>query len=234
MSYHHKVREDWFLGNIGDRTVSWSEKFPNFGMCMVDSKSQYAYIPIPRCGSQFFCNFLADKHNWIGSHILNYQTFIQTLSKWKQEYTVEPKYFTIVRDPIERYISALWCLYDDEKQEINRHRMDSKTQMDHLFSEPSLNDHHTINQYNFLYNVDMSQIAFFNYNDKDMGKKISHYFENTLKIKFLPEQWLAKNSENKEVITKLLDNNPNYMENIKKYLEEDYNFLSTIKYYEPN
>lgn len=234
MIYHGKVHEDWILGKIGDRTGSWSLNFPNFGMCMVDPKNQYAYIPIPRCGSQFFCNLLADKHKWTGNHALVHQNFIQTLSTWKKEYTAEAKYFTIIRDPFERYISALWCLYDLDSQTIKNHRMDSKTQMDHLFSDPSLNDHHTINQYNFFYNINMDNIAFFDYNDKNMGEKISHYFEKYLNIKFLPNQWISKISEDKDDIIQFLDKNPVYMENIKQYLQEDYKFLSTIKYYEPN
>lgn len=234
MMYHSKVREDWFLGNIGDRTIRWEDRFPNFGMTMVDAKGENAYIPIPRCGSQFFCNFLASKHNWVGSHAFNYQTLLQTLGKWKQEYTRQPRYFTILRDPLERYVSALWCLYDPDKKHIKDGAMTSKTQMDHLFSNPSLDDHHTINQYNFFYNIDMNQIAFFNYNDKDMGEKISHYFEKYLKIKFLPNQWISKISEDKDDIIKFLDENPVYMENIKQYLQEDYKFLSTVKYYEPN
>lgn len=234
MNYHGKVFEDWVACDIGDATRPWQDRFPNFGMCMVDPMHMQAFIPIPRCGSQFLCKFLANKYKWVGSHSLIYQRFLVGLSKWKPDLTFEQKYFTIVRDPLERYISALWIHYDKEKQEMKKHNMSSKTQMDHLFSDPSMNDHHTINQYNFFYNLNLDQVAFFDYNDKNTGDKLSHYLKKECNIDFLPEQWISRLSEEKEDIYKLLDANPKYMDNVKKYLEDDYKFLSTIKYYEPN
>ncbi len=234
MNYHHMVADDWFRGNIGDTNRYWKERFPNFGMCMTDPENNAAFIPIPRCGSQFFCNWLINKHKWSGNHLLAYQTLLKTYSQWKPEYAKIPKYFSIVREPYERYVSALWILWDQDKKTINDHRLDSKSQMDHLFSDPCMKDHHTMNQYNFFYNVDLNQVAFFNYDDKDMGEKISHYFEKQLNIKFLPELWTPRLSEDKQFLYEYLNTHPDYMANVKKYLETDYEFLSTIKYYEPN
>jgi hypothetical protein len=233
MKYHELVDYDWQPKLIGDRTAPWLERFPSFGMILFHPTQLYSFIPIPRCGSQFFCHFLAEKHNWTGNHVDNYQNFCEALGRWKEEYKRKPKYFTIVRDPLERYISGLWVLYDAKKQTIKDHRMD-KPQLDQLFLNPSLNDHHTINQYNFFYNIDMQDVVFFNFNDKDLGQKIQHFFKSKLNIKFYAEEWINKDSEEKEVILKLLEDNPQYMEKIKTYLEDDYKFLSAIKYYEPN
>lgn len=234
MKYHGKLFDEWRPDFLGDRTKHWSESFPNAGMCMVDPAHLYAFIPIPRCGSQYMLGYLDSKYKWVNSHLLIYQRFLIGLSKLTKDSSVQQKYFAVVRDPLERYISALWVLYNKEKQEIKQHNIFSKTQMDHLFSDPSLNDYHTMNQYNFFYNVDLSKIAFFHYNDKDMGKKISHYLKKEYNIDFIPDQWISKLSEEKEDIIDFLDKNPVYLENIKKYLEDDYKFLSTIKYYEPN
>lgn len=233
MKYHDMVFMDWQLGNIGDRTTYWAERFPNFGMCMTDATNKHAFIPIPRCGSQYFCFLLSDKHGWTGNHVFNYQNFVKDLGKWKGSYETKPKYFSILRDPLERYISALWCLYNPETNLLKGSRMD-KFQLDHLFSNPSLNDHHTINQYNFFYNINLDDVAFFNFNDKNLGEKVKHYFSNELEIKLNTAVWLNKDSEEKDVIKQLFHDYPQYLETVKTYLEDDYKFLSTIKYYEPN
>ena len=230
MNYHYMVNSDW--DNIGDRTCHWSNYFPNFGMCMFHPKHDQAYIPIPRCGSQYLCNFLEKKYGWVGSHVQILSNLNEAYGKWKKEYQKDLQYFSIVRDPLERYISALWVLYDPNTQLLNEHRLD-RPQLDQFFQNPSCNDHHTINQYNFFYNVDTSKVTFFDFNDKNLGEKLAHFFAKQ-GIKFDSTNWIKKDSEEKEIILKLFDDNPDYLEKVKMYLEDDYKFLSTIKYYEPN
>ena len=230
MKYHNMVNTDW--DNIGDRTRHWSECFPNFGMCMFNPQSTHAFIPIPRCSSQYFCNFLEKKYGWVGSHVQIHNNLNLAYGKWKKEYQKELQYFSIVRDPLERYISALWVLYDPQTRLLHNHRMD-KTQLDHLFLNPSLDDHHTINQYNFFYNVDLTKVTFFDFNDDTLGEKLEYFFK-TQDVKFDKRNWIKKDSEEKEIILKLFEDNPEYLQKVKTYLEDDYKFLATIKYYEPN
>jgi hypothetical protein len=230
MKYHDKVHLDW--EKIGDRTCHWSNYFPNFGMCMFHSKHNQAYIPIPRCSSQYLCNFLEKKYGWVGNHVQILSNLNEAYGKWKKEYQKDLQYFSIIRDPLERYISALWVLYNPETRLLHNHRMD-RTQLDQLFLNPSLDDHHTINQYNYFYNIDHNKVNFFHFNDKNLGEKLEYFFKKQ-DIKFDKKNWMNKDSEEKEIILKLFEDNPDYLQTVKTYLEDDYKFLSTIKYYEPN
>lgn len=219
METHPKVIDDYnFLKH--DYTKNWRDIFPDFGMCMTKLYDSNGYIPIPRCGSQYWLDFTEKQLNWHAEHITSIDGYYETMKQWKPELAVEKKFFAILRDPYERYISALFAIYKTLDESI----------LPAVYENPSLDDHHLILQKHYFYGFDLNKITFFNINDIDFDKKISYYITHVLGYKAdFHISW--RQSERKENIKNLLENDDKLSDKIHQYLQDDYEFLETIKFY---
>jgi hypothetical protein len=204
-----------------DYSEHYRTMFPHFGMVLTHKDSDYAYIPVPRCGSTLFLKYFTDHYNWVP---YNYN-----LLKGK-------KFFTIVRDPYERYLSGLWAIADpDPNSDIVERAIDltNEKELEKLYDDPGLQNHHTMLQYLFYENLDLNNITFFNFDDDNFVKHFTHFIENHLHLGVHPlDEWHS--SDPKVEIKNIIEKDQHNFSKIQKWLEADYKFLSNIKYYESN
>lgn len=218
MAVHPKVLDDYnYLKH--DYTKHWKDIFPDFGMCMTKLYDSHGYIPIPRCGSQYWLEFCDKQLGYKAEHISSVKGYYQTMLEWKPNYAVDKQFFTILRDPYERYLSALFAIFKTMDESL----------LDLIRDNPSLDDHHLILQKDFFYGFDLNNITFFNMNDIDFDKKITTYVRKTFSLESFVSNW--RYSDNKQFIRDLLERDPKLLNIVKEYLQDDYNFLATIKFY---
>ena len=205
-----------------DYTQSWHTMFPHFGMCFRHPSSDFAFIPVPRCGSSYLLKYLDENCGWTP---YNYNSIL------------EKQFFSIVRDPYKRWLSGLWAIADpDPNSDIVERAIDlhDKLAVQKMFDDPGLQNHHTMLQYLFFRDLDISKITFFNFDDPNFLKNIKHFFSNSLglDVSDMPE-W--HKSDEKVEIKKIIEScSEDNLKKLKKWLDQDYKFLEQIKFYEAN
>lgn len=200
------------------KTIPYKVMFPHFGMCMRHEKSTHAFIPVPRCGSTYLLKHLAENLGWMP---YNYNFF------------TDGKFFSVLRDPYERWLSGLWAIADPEAHDLDNKPVDllSKESLDKMFDDPSLQNHHTTQQYVFFRHLDVSQITFFNFDDVKFMDNFQHFFHNELGIELdIKKDWHP--SDEKTLIKQIVESDSNNLNKLQKWLEPDYEFVKSVKFYD--
>lgn len=216
MKLHSKVLIDHEMAIVDEKhkvatdyTAGWRNIFPNFGMCMTSEKSSHGYVPIPRCGSQYWLDFCA---NYLGYNPVHIRTLLNNCDR--------KNFFVIVRDPYQRYLSALWATSKYLNEDI----------LSQIYENPSLDDHHNILQKDYLYRFDLSQIDFFTMDDTEFTRKIFYYLEKYCGYKSKRmSKWHS--SVDKTEVKSLVESDAKVYNRIREYLHDDYTFIQSIKFY---
>lgn len=211
------------MGNLDyDYNEYYQTMFPHFGMCMQNTNSNFAFIPIPRCGSSYLLKYLHDDCGWKPN---NYH------------FILEKQFFSVVRDPYRRWLSGLWAIADpDPTSDIIVRPVDlyDRQAVEKMFDDPGLQNHHTMLQYLFFRDLDISKITFFNFDDPNFFTNIKHFFTNSLGLDVSTmTEWHSSDEkvEIKKIIESYSEDNLNKLQN---WLKQDYKFLEQIKFYEAN
>lgn len=201
-------------------TIPYEVMFPHFGMCLRHQNVQYAYIPVPRCGSSFLHKFFINQHNW---------------KPYNYKFISNQKFFAVVRDPYERWLSGLWSIANPWHDDIvnKPYNLLDDRSLAKLFDDPGCNNHHTMKQNLFYKNLNLNNITFFNFDDPKFIRNISHFIKNKLLLATnFTEKW--HKSDEKTEIRRIVEKNKTNYNKLMTWLEDDYHFMSKLKFYEAN
>lgn len=177
----------------------WLNLHP-MGICMYDKANERAFINIPKNASSSLKKILTN-NNWVESRI------------HKLPNTV--KYFAILRDPVDRFISATNMYFSllPHCFETKVKTVKSNTKIRNNILET--NDSHYEKQYHFLMDLDVNNIDLF-YFKSDVVNNVCEY----LNVPF---------EKHNEMFSDKIITNVNE-EIIRNTYKEDYELINKVKY----
>jgi hypothetical protein len=188
---------------------------------------------------------------WVKHHLCQTQSIFYNY--YHQGFDVEKNLaLVILRDPIERWISAMGQILVGYNTPGHPLHID-KLNWDQITTKIFRNNH-TQPQHEFFANIPQDRIVWF-YCNRSLKDKFQHFLtQYRVNITWLPENQDLDNKFNitKKVpekiindylapaqqiivdkIKKVLEYHPEYIERIKNLYQEDYNLINSVPYYDP-
>lgn len=199
----------------------WLSNHPRLGICSTNANTNYAYLPITRCGSFFLLDMLYKNYNW-------------DIEDYAQAVRLDPNYIPpnktilcVIREPYERYISGVWECVDDNYQLLK-----SRDFVDRLVANPNIDLHTTLQtEYiDFYKNYDIIYFKF----DEFLLDNIVNYLTKVANLR-MPENtnnFVQKSIPKYDVLDMI--EHFSLQETIKNYLQPDYCLYNNVKFYEAN
>ena len=207
---------------------SFKEVYPVKGLCMCSPDEKFAYIPITRCGSILLLEYFSSQYNW---KLKNFYSLLDTT-----------KFFTVLRNPFERWVSGFWVGNDESfyPKDAGRdplmhqgfYNLYDNSHRKKISEDFSLQDPHTSLQISMLEGVDKDNITYFNFDSVNFQKEILHYIGNIMQSEPKPflKEWQKPTKRKNMYFTVKRDRK--FYESLLKYLQPDVDFISTCKFYD--
>jgi hypothetical protein len=208
------------------------------GTCYVSSNYPIVYIPITKNAHTWATSYFSDILHWQMKHDECMRVY-DSLA-WHINSTIQyHKKIVILRNPIGRWMSGIvqyFYTHFDDDVEITDHIIN------YLFSKIHF-DEHTLPQINFLHNLELASIDFFDMDD-NLEVKLNDYLKNQITNEYVPipitlhkNKTSSKMIQDKKlyaIIRKNVTYNRNLRQKIHDFYKQDYELLESIKFYGSN
>lgn len=202
----------------------WQHRDHNFGHCLINDVNDIAYVNIPKNATNWAKDNLSAL-GWRHSNFIKYP-----------EIAKDRQFMVILRDPVDRWIAGVAEFFVRYHSGI---RNFDGNLLDIIFSCVTLDDH-TEKQGLFLNGLENNQLIFFNCDSnlrQNMGlflhtKGTNNTLDSTRYVYQTDE--VAPQYFYKTEFKKIINDNPQYLEQLKKHFEQDINLFNTVNFYGTN
>jgi len=204
-------------------------KYHTYGGCWLHyNKAQhqsFIYVHIPKCASTY--GLLAMQNYWTWNYITETTDYGMNGLLRKQILDSAKIYFSILRDPIERWISGI--------VQCRVRELTNKTWQD-IFTQVVF-DNHTEPQVSFLDQLDTEKVNWF-YCDNDLSTNLNNWTDqygclnriNHKALNVINEKSITQQNIRKELIQQI-NKNPIYEQKLLEFFSEDYKLINSVKFY---
>jgi hypothetical protein len=208
------------------------------GTFYVSNQYPICYIPITKNAHTWATSYFVDMLNWKMKHDECMKIY-DNLS-WKVMSSIQyHRKIVILRNPIARWLSGIvqyFYTHFDDNVEI------SDNIINYLFSKIHF-DEHTLPQINFLHNLEVASIDFFDMDD-NLDYNLNSYLQNKIPNEYVPiPTTLRKNKISGKMIQdkllydrlrKSITYDIRLRQKIQDFYKQDYELLESIKFYGSN
>jgi len=202
------------------------------------TNSVYIFINVPKCASTWMLTSMEPgffQYNWKNNKIIPDPAQDQPEMASRMEYriqTMHKKFFTALRDPIERWVSAIAQAKIVINTNISWEQVVEKT----------VHDNHSEPQVSFLDALDTNEVTWF-YVDKNLQKNYHHYIMNHQPALSLPNidganpynETARKDTAQqkcKQDGIDFLNKHSKYKQYLQDFYKADYDLINTVSFYE--